>query len=257
MTKAILVVILLFTIPAAAEQIIPVTRSAEIAATHELRLRNASATDAAIVTLAYDTDGSSAAIPSPIRIEPGEEIILTDVTRSVFGMTAETTGEIRVQTPEQIEVHWRVSDLRSPERAWMPSISSSSELMAAATGRRRRAVCFGCRLDPPTLVKVGDFATFAGSYGVSGTATIIEGNNIRVTGLRNSGTAPGVDLRIGLSTMPRKSFTVLRVTGRQVFQNATLDLTLPPGVDLNSFDTFTVWCYEFNVIIAEGKFKRP
>ena len=64
-------------------------------------------------------------------------------------------------------------------------------------------------------------------------------------------------MRVGLSTNSRKNFVVVRVTGRQAFQNATLDLALPEGVDLNSFDTFTVWCYEFTSIIAEGKFRRP
>lgn len=38
---------------------------------------------------------------------------------------------------------------------------------------------------------------------------------------------------------------------------STFDLVLPQGIDLNSFDTFTVWCFEFRTIIAEGKFRRP
>lgn len=131
---------------------------------------------------------------------------------------------------------------------------------AASLGRRRAA-----RSGPPapllpepeTLVHVGDVATFSGSHGVSGVATIVANNAIRVTNMRHDGSAPGLDIRIGLSSVPRKKFTVLLTPGRQAYNNATIDLMLPPSVDLNSFDTFTVWCYEFSVVIAEGRFRRP
>lgn len=139
--------------------------------------------------------------------------------------------------------------------SWLPAVTVAP---AVATTGKRRAVCFGCRVvEPPTLVKAGDVATFIGSHNVSGTATILDKTTIRVSGLRHDGSAPGLDFRIGLSGASREDFIVLRVTGRQAFQNATFDLTLPPGVTLNSFDTFTVWCYEFTTIIAEGKFQRP
>lgn len=124
----------------------------------------------------------------------------------------------------------------------------------AAPKKRRAAASFPA---PSTLVRVGDVATFSGSYGVSGKAEIVGPNAIRLTMFRANGTAPGIDLRVGLASNSRRNFTVLRVTGRQSFSNATIDLSLPPPVDLNAFDTFTVWCYEFNVIIAEGRFRRP
>lgn len=113
--------------------------------------------------------------------------------------------------------------------------------------------------DPPpaTLVEVGDVSTFAGSYGVSGKATVVTARALRAAEFRASGTAPGMDIRIGKSSGSRRDFRVLRVLGRQSFSGATLDLELPSDVDLNGFDTFTVWCYEFNVIIAEGRFQKP
>lgn len=121
----------------------------------------------------------------------------------------------------------------------------------------KRRACCGIA-ETPTLVRVGYTSTFAGSHNVSGRATIVDKNTIRVTGLRHDGSAPGLDFRIGLFPKSRENeFIVLRATGRQAFQNATLELTLPPGVDLNSFDTFTVWCYEFTTVIAEAKFQKP
>lgn len=149
------------------------------------------------------------------------------------------------------QVRRAIASIFSPVAAVLPPVAD------AASALHRRAACGFCRVETPTLVRIGDVATFSGQHGVSGTATIIARDTIRVTNLRHDGSAPGLDLRIGLATKQRQNFTVLRVTGRQSFQNATLDLTLPPGADLNSFDTFTVWCYEFTVIIAEGKFRRP
>lgn len=258
MTRSLVIAgMLLLANSAAAERIIPVSRPAGIFGTHEIRLRNVSRADAATVTLEYDADGHTAGIAPPIRLGPGAEIVLPDVVRTLFGMTPETTGEIRVQGPENIEVHWRAAGTGPAKDAWQPSIATTGHTAATAVTRRRRAVCFGCRVDPPTLVKVNDITTFAGSHNVSGTATIIDKSTIRVSGLRHDGSAPGLDFRIGLSTNSRQDFVVLRATGRQAFQNATFDLTLPQGVDLNAFDTFTVWCYEFVTIIAEGKFKRP
>ena len=108
-----------------------------------------------------------------------------------------------------------------------------------------------------TLVRVGDITAFNGSHGVSGTAMIMAKNVIRLSNFRHDGSAPGLDMRIGLSTTTRRDFAVLRVIARQAFNGETIDLTLPDSVDLNSFDTFTVWCYEFNTIIAEGRFRRP
>jgi len=109
----------------------------------------------------------------------------------------------------------------------------------------------------PTLVRVGDITAFTGSHAVSGNAMIVAKNVIRLSNFRHDGSAPGLDMRIGLSTTTRRNFVVLRVTARQAFNGATIDLTLPDSLGLNSFDTFTVWCYEFNTIIAEGRFRRP
>lgn len=122
---------------------------------------------------------------------------------------------------------------------------------------RRRAVRNRPPVELPTRVQVGDVVTFSGSHRVSGVAAIVTRDLIRVTNLRHDGSAPGLDLRIGLGSRNRTAFTVLRTTGRQAFNGETIDLPLSEGIDLNSFDTFTVWCYEFNVIIAEGPFRTP
>jgi hypothetical protein len=108
-----------------------------------------------------------------------------------------------------------------------------------------------------TLVRVGDYATFTGSYGVTGKASVMSAKGIRLTGFSASASAPGMDLRLGKSTASRKSFRVIQVLARQSFLDETLDLALPAGVDLNSFDTFTVWAYESDQLVAEGKFRGP
>lgn len=253
MNRALFFAVTLFATAAAAEQVIPVNQTIQSAGTHDIRLRNLSTVDAATVTLAFQTDGGSASETQPIRIDAGQEMVLPDVVGNLFGLTFGALGEVRVHAPGAVEVLWRRHQNGSADTGWLPSLT----VQPSAVRTRRRAVCSGCRTELPTLVKVGDTTSFAGSHGVSGTATIVDMNTIRLSGLRHDGSAPGLDLRVGLSTNSRRSFAVLRVTGRQTFQNAVLDVTLPQSVDLNSFDTFTVWCYEFNTVIAEGKFTRP
>lgn len=237
----------------AAQQIIPVSGH------EDLRLQNRSPFDPAMVTLQFEADDQAAVTGLPMRLEPGEELIVNDVIRAHFGLAQDTTGQLVILGPEIVVAQW--SSASTGARLWKPAIAlagSSATITASATGTRRRAA--GRSSQPPeipTLVRVGDITAFAGSYGVSGTATLVAKNIIRLSEFRHNGTAPGIDLRLGLSTTPRRNFAILRVTARQPFNGTTLDLTLPDSIDLNSFDTFTVWCYEFNVIIAEGRFKRP
>ena len=262
LTKALLAALLALATTAAAEQVIPVSQSVT-PAIHELRLHNGSPFDAATVTFEYESVGHSAASVAPIRMEPGGEIILSDVVRELFGLTPDAIGEIHVQAVDSVDVQWRQRLVGSFGGAWLPSVTAVGN--ATSSTRRRSVICSGCntppRVEPPpspaTLVKPGDFATFTGSHGVSGTATIIDPKTIRVSSFKHDGSAPGLDLRVGLSTKTRANFAVIRIIGRQSFQAVTFDLTLPEPLDLNSFDVFTVWCYEFRSIIGEGKFQRP
>ncbi len=245
-------VVLALAGPIAAQQVIPVSGH------EDLRLQNRSAFDSAMVTLRFEGDDQAAVTGLPMRLEPGEELIVNDVVRAHFGPAQDTTGQLVILGPEIVVAHWRSAN---GARLWKPGIAlagSSATITATATGIRRRAV--GRSLQPPeipTLVRVGDVSAFAGSHGVSGTATLVAPNIIRLSEFRHDGSAPGLDLRVGLSTTSRRNFAILRVTARQPFNGTTLDLTLPDSIDLNSFDTFTVWCYEFNTIIAERRFERP
>ncbi|HXI12122.1 MAG TPA: DM13 domain-containing protein [Thermoanaerobaculia bacterium] len=239
---------------ALAQQVVPV------AGAEDVRLRNLSLFDPAMVTLRFDAEDQPPVTAGALKLDPGEELVIADVTRTLFGLRQSPGGQIIVLGPEAVVAEWRATALGT--KSWKPSvavINSSAAIAAAAAGSRRRGTSRrpGQLVEVPTLVRVGDATAFTGSYGVSGTATIVAKNVIRLSELRHNGTAPGIDMRIGLSTTARRNFPVLRVTARQPFNNATLDLTLPDTIDLNSFDTFTVWCYEFNVIIAEGRFQRP
>ncbi len=247
---------------ASAQQIIPARiGNREAVMAEDLRLFNRSPFDAAMVSVLYEVEGHTPAVPLPLRLEPGQALIIHNIVETLFGLTTDTRGAIAVLGPESVGAEWRTMTDGVWSGPWLPSVAPPklAPNVESAPPIRRRAVR-SYPLPPPepaTLVRVGDVATFAGSYGVSGTATIVARNMIRLTGLRHNGSAPGLDMRIGLSTTSRRNFTVLRSTGRQVFSNATLDLVIPDNLDLNSFDTFTVWCNEFSVLIAEGRFRSP
>lgn len=240
------------TASAVAQQLIPVT--GEI----DLRLRNRSEFDAVTASVRYDAVGHTAAAAPDITLEAGQEIVLHDVIATRFALTDDTSGEISVVAADSIDVSWRRARAGSLA-VWRPAVAA-----VASPAGRRRAVGHPVAttpvappvVEPLTLVRVGDTTTFSGSHRVSGQAEIISRNVIRLSNLRHDGSAPGLDIRVGLSTMARKSFVVLRVTGRQAFNDAIIDVTLPDNVDLNSFNTLTIWCYEFNTVIAEGQFHR-
>ena len=246
------------TSAASAQQIIPArNETADAVVTEDLRLVNRSPFDAAMVSILYDVIDHTPAVPAPIRLEPGESLIVPNIVERLFGLTTDTRGAVVMTAPESVTLERRIiSDHIAGEwHSSVPLHAPVTNAESSSLGRRR-----GGRRpvpEPSTRVRGGDVASFAGSYGVSGIATIVEKNVIRLTGFRHNGTAPGIDLRIGLSANSRRNFTVLQSPGRQVFSNATLDIVLPPNLDLNSFDTFTVWCFEFNVIIAEGRFRTP
>ncbi len=210
----------------------------------ELHLRNESATDDIQLEYGRAEDVSAAVL---LRLLPLQEV--TTLVASDPG-----GRELIIRAPETLRVRWRVSGAGKSD--WKPAIQQMDSILAQAVPTRRR-VARSRSVSPATLVQVGDVAVFTGSHAVSGIATIISPIQIQITNLRHDGSAPGLDLRVGLSTNSRRNFAVLSVTGRQQFKGDTLTLTLPPSVDLNSFDTFTVWCYEFNVIIADGRFRRP
>lgn len=193
----------------------------------ELRVWNSSPHDAAL----FEVEGLGS---TPIRIEPGQELVFhhPEMMVSLAG-------------PSLVHAAWRGADGAWTE-AMRPEVHASSA--------RRRAV--RSALPAPTRVRAGDTATFTGSHRVSGVATIVDSRTIRITNYRHDGTAPGLDMRLGLSTGSRRNFTVARITGNQPFAGETLEVTIPDGMDLNSFDTFTVWCYVFNVIIADAPFVR-
>lgn len=259
-------VALIATAAANAQQFIPARiANREAVVSEDLRLFNRSPFDAVMVSVFYEVEGHTPAVPLPLRLEPGQTLIIHNIVETLFGLTTDTTGAIAVLGPESV-VAARRTLADGVSGVWLPSVSAPSLApnLVSTPGIRQRSVrpptptpAPAPEPQPLTRVNSGDVATFSGSYGVSGTATIVGKNVIRLTGLRHNGGAPGLDMRIGLSTTSRKNFTVLLSTGRQVFSNATLDLVIPENLDLNSFETFTVWCNQFNVLIAEGRFRTP
>lgn len=195
-----------------------------------------SGTDTANVTVHLSRGPGVKIGSASVAIQPNEAF-LGDVFTLVGSTATETNAFIELVSDRPVHAISSVVDNRTNDSAVFVARASEAPV-------------------PDTLVQVGYKASFSGAYGVSGVAEIISPTTVRLTGFNASGTAPGMDVRFGKSGNSRRDFVVARVLGRQSFSAATLDIALPQGVDLNAFDTVTIWCFEFNVIIAEGKFSR-
>jgi len=191
---------------------------------------------AASVTL-YLKNGDGSSIGTANVVVMTDEAFLGDIFTLVGSSTTETNAFIELVSDQPVLAISSVVD----------NLTNDSAVFVARSVEPP---------DPDTLVQVGDKATFSGPYGVSGTAEIVSPTRVRLTNFRADGTAPGMDIRFGKSGASRKEFTVVRVLGRQSYTGTTLDLDLPSGLDLDSFDTITIFCYEFDVVITEGMFKR-
>ena len=94
-----------------------------------------------------------------------------------------------------------------------------------------------------------------GDYEVSGTAVIVDERTVRLENFNYNGR--GVDVRFVLAMDEDydTGFTVTDdISGNGAFTNVTMDLTLPEGQDLDSFNSISLWCTLFAVDFGSGVF---
>lgn len=111
---------------------------------------------------------------------------------------------------------------------------------------------------PPADPRIGQTAVLidAGSYGVSGTATIISENTIRVENFNYNGMGAQTRLVLGMDRDYRNGFAVSEpVNTGTPFVNETMVLTLPEGKTLDDFNSISVYCIDFAENFGDGAFE--
>ncbi len=93
------------------------------------------------------------------------------------------------------------------------------------------------------------------SHGVKGSATIIDDCTIAIEGFSFDG--GGVDVRFygGLGGNYEAGFAMTENLVGTVFNNQSLNITLPAERTLDDLDGLSVWCYDFTVSFGDGLFQ--
>lgn len=93
------------------------------------------------------------------------------------------------------------------------------------------------------------------SYGISGTVTIISDCEIEISNFFYNGLGPNVSIYGGTDGNFRSGINLsVPINGRS-FQGETLNVFLPEGRSLDEINSFSVWCFEFNIDFSSANFK--
>ena len=92
-------------------------------------------------------------------------------------------------------------------------------------------------------------------YGISGDVTIVSDCEIRISNFFYNGAGPNVSFYGGINGDFRGGINMSeRLNGRS-WQGETLNLFLPEGFSFEEINSFSVWCFEFDVDFSSASFR--
>ena len=92
-------------------------------------------------------------------------------------------------------------------------------------------------------------------YGISGNITIVSDCEIEITDFFYNGSGPNVSLYGGNNGSFRSGVNMSEVLNGRSFQGETLNLFLPEGNSFDDINSFSVWCFEFDVDFSSASFQ--
>jgi len=113
------------------------------------------------------------------------------------------------------------------------------------------------RTEGTTSPKIGQTATFITRFhNVSGTATILDSETIRVTDFNYDATG----LLVYMIISPNSNFApYTAISGDLIrdtpYVNETLDFSIPPETNLDDIQYISVWCVDINRSFGDGSFQ--
>jgi hypothetical protein len=84
-------------------------------------------------------------------------------------------------------------------------------------------------------------------HGVSGVVTIVSDCEIRIDNFNYDGGGPNVRIYGAKNGNFSSGFNLTEKLNGKVYSNDTISFFIPEGKTLDDIDSFSVWCFEFNV----------
>ena len=92
-------------------------------------------------------------------------------------------------------------------------------------------------------------------YGISGDVTIVSDCEIEVSNFFYNGAGPNVSFYGASGGDFRGGINMSEVLNGRVWQGETLNLFLPEGSSFDEINSFSVWCFEFDVDFSSTSFE--
>ena len=93
------------------------------------------------------------------------------------------------------------------------------------------------------------------TYGISGTVTIISDCEIEISNFFYNGAGPNVSIYGGTNGDFRNGVNLSQPINGRSFQGETISVFLPEGFNLDEINSFSIWCFEFNIDFSSASFE--
>lgn len=103
---------------------------------------------------------------------------------------------------------------------------------------------------------VGESSDFAPSplYGIGGTVRIVSDCEIEISNFSYNGLGPAVSFYGGTDGDFRNGVNLSDPINGRRFERETINLFLPEGSSFDEINSFSVWCFEFDVDFSSARF---
>ncbi len=92
-------------------------------------------------------------------------------------------------------------------------------------------------------------------YGISGDVTIVSDCEIEISNFFYNGLGPNVSFYGGTNGNFRAGINMSEALNGRAWQGETLNLFLTEGTSFDEINSFSVWCFEFDVNFSSASFE--
>jgi cytochrome c553 len=149
---------------------------------------------------------------------------------------------------------WSADRLDDSELTDIIAFILTTEVVSSSSSSSSTGSTSGCSSTHPKIGQSAQLSTKA--HGVSGTATIIDDCTVRITNFNFDGQGVNVRIYSGINGNYGNGFAFSgnNLVRSNRYVNETLEVTVPEGFSLDSFNGVSVWCVPFTVSFGDGIF---